>query len=167
LDASKLEDAFVIYLGSHGDAGAHVADVILPGAAYTEKNATYVNTEGRVQETRRAVFPKGDAREDWAIIRALSDEVGRTLPYDSLDALREKLRDDHSSFAAVDYAPGGASAGAFDPAAIGEAGTIGDAPLAYAIADFWFTNPIARASQTLAQAAAATSAARGQLQAAE
>ncbi len=76
--------AFVIYQGTHGDKGAHRADVILPGAAYTEKSATYVNTEGRVQMTTRAGFPPGDAREDWAILRALSAVLGKTLPFDSL-----------------------------------------------------------------------------------
>ena len=79
-------DAFVVYLGTHGDAGAHRADVILPGAAYTEKNGLYVNTEGRVQRGERAVFPKGEAREDWAILRALSERLGAKLPYDTLDA---------------------------------------------------------------------------------
>src|SRR5207253_3921709 len=87
--------AFVIYIGTHGDAGAHRADVILPGAAYTEKNGLYVNTEGRVQLANRAVFPKGEAREDWAILRALSDRLGQKLPYDTLSALRSKLFADH------------------------------------------------------------------------
>ena len=81
----------MIYLGTHGDNGAHRADVILPAAAYTEKSATYVNTEGRVQIARRATFPPGDAHEDWAILRALSDVMGKTLPYDTLAALREAL----------------------------------------------------------------------------
>src|SRR5207253_4091769 len=88
-------DAFVVYLGTHGDRGAHRADVILPGAAYTEKNGLYVNTEGRVQQANRAVFPKGEAREDWAILRALSDRLGQKLPYDTLSALRSKLFADH------------------------------------------------------------------------
>jgi NADH-quinone oxidoreductase subunit G len=167
LDVEPLEDAFVIYLGSHGDRGAQVADVILPGAAYTEKNATYVNTEGRVQLALRAVFPKGEAREDWAIIRALSDRVGRTLPYDDLEALREKLRRDHPTFGAVDYAPGGASAGAIDPSRIGAEGPVGKAAFESATKSFYFTNPIARASVTLARAAAAADAARAKLQAAE
>ena len=78
--------AFVVYIGTHGDRGAHRADVILPGAAYTEKSGIYVNTEGRVQMAARAAFPPGDAREDWAILRALSDVLGRKLPYDSLAA---------------------------------------------------------------------------------
>jgi len=105
LDTSKLKDAFVIYQGSHGDAGAHVADVILPGAAYSEKDGLYVNLEGRVQMGTRAVAPKGEAKEDWAIIRALSGHLNRVLPYDNLGALREKLFADHPTFAGLGYAP--------------------------------------------------------------
>ena len=87
---NALGDAFVVYIGTHGDAGAHRADVILPGAAYTEKSAIYVNTEGRVQMAARAAFPPGDAREDWAILRALSDVLGKRLPFDSLPELRAR-----------------------------------------------------------------------------
>ena len=87
-DEIKVPDGtFVVYIGTHGDRGAHRADVILPGAAYTEKSGIYVNTEGRVQMANRAAFPPGEAREDWAIIRALSDVLGKKLPYDSLAAL--------------------------------------------------------------------------------
>ena len=82
---------FVVYVGTHGDAGAHRADVILPGAAYPEKSGLYVNTEGRVQMAARASFPPGDAREDWAIMRALSDHLGARLPYDSLAQLRQAI----------------------------------------------------------------------------
>jgi NADH-quinone oxidoreductase subunit G len=167
LDTERLSGAFVIYLGSHGDRGAAAADVILPGAAYTEKDAIYVNTEGRVQFAQRAVFPKGDAREDWAIIRALSDYVGRTLPYDDLEALRARLLEEHPTFAAVDYAPGGASAGALDLSKIGAEGPMGDAPFKSTVENFYFTNPIARGSVTLAKAAAAASGVRSALQAAE
>ncbi|MFZ4604220.1 MAG: NADH-quinone oxidoreductase subunit NuoG, partial [Caulobacterales bacterium] len=152
--------ATVIYLGTHGDRGAHRADIILPGAAYTEKNATYVNTEGRVQYARRAVFPKGEAREDWAILRALSARVGKTLPYDDMAALRARMIADHPSFGAVDYAPGAADAAGFDPAALGADGAVSDAPFASAVQDFHLTNPIARASQTMAECAA-LAAARG------
>src|SRR6185312_800055 len=88
---SHFANAFVIYQGHHGDAGAHRADVVLPGAAYTEKSATYVNTEGRAQVAARAAFAPGDAKEDWAIVRALSGHVGRKLPYDSLSALRAAM----------------------------------------------------------------------------
>ena len=83
--------AFVVYIGTHGDRGAHRADVILPGAAYTEKSGIYVNTEGRVQMANRAVFPPGDAREDWAILRALSEHLGHKLPYDSLGATARRV----------------------------------------------------------------------------
>jgi NADH-quinone oxidoreductase subunit G len=140
----------VIYLGTHGDRGAHRADIILPGAAYTEKNATYVNTEGRVQYARRVVFPKGEAREDWSILRALSARLGKTLPYDDLFALRARMIADHPSFGAVDYAPGAADAAGFDPAALGADGPVADAPFQPAFADFYLTNPIARASQVMA-----------------
>jgi NADH-quinone oxidoreductase subunit G len=141
----------VIYLGSHGDRGAHRADIILPGAAYTEKSATWVNTEGRVQYGLRATFPKGQAREDWTILRALSAVMGKTLPYDSLDALREKMIAEHPSFGHVDYAPGAADAGGFDPAKLGAEGALDAAPFESPIADFYLTNPIARASKTMAE----------------
>src|SRR5207237_4579867 len=94
LGADEVEvakGAFVVYIGTHGDRGAHRADVILPGAAYTEKSGLYVNTEGRVQIAERAGFPPGQARENWAIMRALSDVLGKRLPYDSLQALRQAL----------------------------------------------------------------------------
>ena len=92
IDTAKLGQAFVIYQGHHGDRGAHRADVILPGAAYTEKDGFYVNTEGRVQEAFRAVFPPGEAREDWTILRALSESLGKTLAFDNLSQLRARLR---------------------------------------------------------------------------
>src|SRR6185437_4759910 len=91
-DEIKVPDGtFVVYIGTHGDKGAHRADVLLPGAAYTEKSAIYVNTEGRVQMAARATFPPGEAREDWAIIRALSDHLNKRLPYDSLQQLRRTI----------------------------------------------------------------------------
>ncbi len=141
----------VIYLGTHGDKGAHRADIILPGAAYTEKNATWVNTEGRVQYGRRAVFPKGDAKEDWTILRALSAVMGKTLPYDSLEALRGKMIADHPTFGHVDYAPGAADAANFDVASLGAEGALSSEPLRSPITDFYLTNPIARASKTMAE----------------
>ena len=98
----RLGNAFVIYQGSHGDKGAHRADVILPGAAYTEKDAIYVNTEGRPQMTARAVFPPGEAREDWKILRALSGALGKPLPFDSTQALRAKLFEAHPHLALLD-----------------------------------------------------------------
>ena len=151
LDTSKLKDAFVIYQGHHGDNGAHVADVILPGAAYTEKSGLYVNMEGRVQMADRATSPKGDAKEDWAILRALSAKVDRVLPYDSLDELREKLMADHPTFMSLDTAPERA---VFDAAALGAKGTLSSAPLKNPIEDFYMTNPIARASNVMAECSA-------------
>jgi len=144
-------DAFVIYQGSHGDAGAHRADVILPGCAYTEKDALWVNTEGRVQMGFAAVPPKGDAKTDWKIIRALSELCGRTLPYDDIDALRKKLFTDHPTFSGLNHAPGAEGAADFAPAKLGAAGKPLKAPLKSAIGDFYFTNPVARASQVMAQ----------------
>lgn len=148
LDTSKLKDAFVIYQGHHGDNGAHVADIILPGAAYTEKSGLYVNMEGRVQLSSRAVPPKGDAKEDWAIIRALSAKLNRVLPYDNLEALRTKLMADHPTFMSLDTAP---TLEAFDPTTLGVAGDLSDAPLMNPISDFYMTNPIARASTVMAE----------------
>ncbi|MCA3713604.1 MAG: NADH-quinone oxidoreductase subunit G, partial [Phenylobacterium sp.] len=146
----SVSDAFRIYLGSHGDAGAHAADLILPGAAYTEKDGLYVNLEGRVQMGQRAVFPKGEAREDWTILRALSERLGKTLPYDSLDQLRARLFADHPTFGQIDWAPRGQA----DLSAIGAAGDLGDTPLSSAVKAFHLTNPVARASVTMAECAA-------------
>ncbi|MBI1188571.1 MAG: NADH-quinone oxidoreductase subunit G [Alphaproteobacteria bacterium] len=166
VDEAQLPAAgTVIYLGTHGDAGAHRADIILPGAAYAEKNATWVNTEGRVQYGRRATFPKGEAREDWAILRALSARLGKTLPYDDLDALRAKMIADHPTFGQVDYAPGAATS--FDPAKLGASGPLDTAPLASPIRDFYLTNPIARASVTMAECARAAAERAGAKAAAE
>ncbi|HTE38740.1 MAG TPA: NADH-quinone oxidoreductase subunit NuoG [Reyranella sp.] len=148
LDTSKLGKALVIYQGHHGDAGAHRADVILPGAAYTEKPGTYVNTEGRVQQGFRANFPPGDAREDWAILRALSERLGKTLPYDSLDQVRARLVAVNKSFAALEQQAAGAW-GEF-----GKAGTVTDAPFVSPIANYYMTDPISRASQTMAECVA-------------
>ena len=160
LGADEIEltasDAFKVYLGTHGDAGAHNADVILPGAAYTEKDGIYVNTEGRVQLGYRAVFPKGEAREDWSILRALSERLGARLPYDSLAQLRAKLFADHPTFGRIDYV---APAGAVDFAAIGGAGELADDAFASPIKAFHLTNPIARASVTMAECAALASGA--------
>jgi NADH-quinone oxidoreductase subunit G len=161
--AEWMGKAFVIYLGSHGDQGAHRADVILPGAAYTEKPGIYVNTEGRTQIANRAVFPKGDAKEDWSIFRALSEDLGHRLPYDSLEALRRKLIQDHPTFGQVDHAPGHVSAATFDAGAIGAAGEVADAPFQSPVTEFHLTNPIARASVTMAECARSLKAARGLL----
>ena len=156
IDTSK-SGAFKVYLGTHGDNGAHGADVILPGAAYTEKPGFYVNTEGRVQLAERAIFPKGEAKEDWAIIRALSERLGKTLPYDSLADLRAALLKDHPSFGAIDYV---APARPLDLKALGGEGKVADTPFANAVKDFFLTNPIARASVTMAECSAAASGVR-------
>jgi NADH-quinone oxidoreductase subunit G len=160
-------DAFVVYLGSHGDRGAHRADVVLPGAAYTEKPGLYVNTEGRVQMANRVVFPKGEAREDWAVLRALSERLGATLPYDSLDQLRARLFAEHPTIGQIDYAPGAATAGGFDLSKLGKAGELKDAAFQSPVADFYLTNPIARASVTMAECSAVAAEGRGGLAAAE
>jgi NADH-quinone oxidoreductase subunit G len=102
LDFGAKGDTFTVYVGTHGDAGASHADIILPASAYTEKSATYVNTEGRVQMTNRAGFAPGQAKEDWAIIRAMSDVLGHKLPFDSLAQLRAKLYEAHPHFARID-----------------------------------------------------------------
>jgi NADH-quinone oxidoreductase subunit G len=151
---TSASKAFTIYLGTHGDRGAHQADVILPGAAYTEKNGIYVNTEGRVQLGARAVFPKGEAREDWAILRALSERLGHKLPYDTLDQLRTKLFADHPSFGRIDHVDGPAAAAQLDLAKLGRKGELMDAPLRSPTRDFYQTNPIARASVTMAECSA-------------
>ncbi|MHB8529699.1 MAG: NADH-quinone oxidoreductase subunit NuoG [Caulobacteraceae bacterium] len=157
-DLSKT-DAFVVYLGTHGDRGAHRADIVLPGAAWTEKHGLYVNTEGRVQRGERAVFPKGEAKEDWAILRALSERVGAKLPYDSLDQLRERLFADHPSFSQIGFAPGAIPV-ALDLARLGAAGNIGEADFTSPVGSFHLTNPIARASVTMAECAALAAGAR-------
>ncbi|UTP37661.1 NADH-quinone oxidoreductase subunit NuoG [Phenylobacterium sp. LH3H17] len=153
----SVSKAFTVYLGTHGDAGAHKADVILPGAAYTEKDGLYVNTEGRVQMGFRAVFPKGEAREDWSVLRALSDRLGATLPYDTLAQLRAKLFEDHPTFGQIDYVP--AAPAVIDFAALGTKGTASDKPFSSPIKAFHLTNPIARASVTMAECAAVVSGA--------
>ena len=147
INMDRLGKAFVVYQGHHGDAGAHRADVILPGAAYTEKNATYVNTEGRVQLGRLAANPPGDAREDWAIVRALSGYVGDSpLPYDNLGQVRQHLIRAAGSFAAIDQ---------IQPAAweaFGDSGMLDDTvPFTGAVANFYMTDPISRNSETMAR----------------
>jgi len=145
LDIGRLAKAFVVYQGHHGDAGAHAADVILPGAAYTEKNALYVNTEGRVQQALRAVFPPGDAREDWTILRALSGALGTPLPYDDLAGIRRRLEAVAPVFGTRDE---------LEPAEWGPFGSEGpmdSAPFASPVENFYMTDPISRASQTMAK----------------
>jgi len=143
---------FVVYIGTHGDSGAHRADVILPGAAYPEKSGIFVNSEGRVQMSSRAAFPPGDAREDWAILRALSEQVGQKLPYDSLAQLRAAIFKAHPHLQRIDQiAPG--DAGDIRQLA-GRASTPDKAPFHPAIDDFYLTNAIARASATMAECSA-------------
>jgi NADH-quinone oxidoreductase subunit G len=144
--------AFAVYIGTHGDRGAMRADVVLPGAAYPEKSAIYANTEGRVQMATRASFPPGDAREDWAILRALSDVLGKRLPYDSLAALRQALFKAHPHFQRMDQITPGDAADIHKLAALG--GTADKAPLVSSVDDFYFTNPIARASAVMAECSA-------------
>ena len=146
---ADLTAEFVIYLGTHGDVGAHRADVILPGAAYTEKSVTYVNTEGRAQLTAKAAFAPGDAREDWKIIRALSDRVGHTLAYDDLSALRAAM------YQAVPHLAQIGSVADADQAALSAladgGGTLSNAEFKPIIEDFYLSNPIARASSVMAE----------------
>ncbi|MGF1624491.1 MAG: NADH-quinone oxidoreductase subunit NuoG [Alphaproteobacteria bacterium] len=146
IDVQPLKNCFVIYQGHHGDRGASVADVILPGAAYTEKEGTYVNTEGRVQLGRMGAFPPGEAREDWKILRALSGVLGRPLPFDTLKDVRRRLVEENPVFAAV---------GSIQTADWGPFGTLGELvderPYASPVVDFYMTDPISRASKTMAE----------------
>ena len=148
IDMRRLGQAFVIYQGHHGDAGANRADVILPGAAYTEKPALYVNTEGRVQQTKRVVFPPGEAREDWAIVRALSEAIGARLPYDNLAELRQRIERAHPHLAERGIAPKARWS------SFGHEGRMDQAPFRSPIDDFYMTNAICRASETMAACSA-------------
>ena len=144
IDTSALKDTTVIYVGTHGDEGVKHADIILPAAAYTEKFATYANTEGRFQRTSKAAFAPGEAREDWSILRALSDVLGNTLPYDNIGQLRARIAKDVPGFENIDV---------IQAAEWGDFGTKGDivsGGIAPAIENFYHTNPIARASQIMA-----------------
>ena len=148
LDTAPVADTFTVYIGTHGDRGVRHADVILPGAAYTEKHGTYVNLEGRVQLSEFAVHPPGEAREDWTILRALSDVLGRTLPFDDLSQLRRAIAAEVPRLGSAGLSP-------VDPLTA----WAGDAPrvagnLVYPIEDFYLTNPIARASPTLQRCSA-------------
>jgi len=147
INTLKLNDSFVIYQGHHGDVGAHCADVILPGAAYTEKSGTYVNTEGRAQVGRLAVFPPGEAREDWTIIRALSEVIGKRLPYDSLQQVRSHMINLNGIFLNIDEV-NQAKWGPF-----GTKGKTDDAVFTSPINNFYMTDVISRASVTMAKCA--------------
>jgi NADH-quinone oxidoreductase subunit G len=146
------QGAFVIYIGTHGDRGASRADVVLPGAAYPEKSAIYVNTEGRVQMATRASFPPGDAKEDWAILRALSDVLKNKLPYDSLSTLRQTLFKAYPHMMRVGQITPGNTADVQKLATLG--GTVDKAPFGPGIEDFYFTNAIARCSAVMAECSA-------------
>ncbi|MDN3567704.1 NADH-quinone oxidoreductase subunit NuoG [Paeniroseomonas aquatica] len=144
------EGAFVVYQGHHGEAGAARADVILPGAAYTEKDATWVNTEGRVQRGRLAVYPPGEAREDWKIIRAASELLGARLPYDSLDGVRARLAEVSPAFAGAEFTPHGCT-DQTGPA--GDVAAVSDAAFTPSVANYWQADVISRASATMAECA--------------
>ena len=149
-DIEVADGTFVVYIGTHGDKGAHRADVILPGAAYTEKSGIYVNTEGRVQMANRAGFPPGDAREDWSIIRALSDNLGKKLDYRLAGraaagavqgaSASDADRPDRAGRRRDDIRKLAAGGGAFDKT-----------PFRSPVTDFYLTNPIARASAIMAE----------------
>ena len=139
---------FVVYQGHHGDRGASRADVILPGAAYTEKGGTYVNTEGRVQRGFVATQPPGEAREDWAILRAFSAAVGVALPFDTIEALRERMAAANPVFAVQGAGP---VRGCVDTSGPAGGGEVSDGPFVPVISDYYQTNPIARASPTMAE----------------
>jgi len=149
-DEVKVPDGtFVVYIGTHGDRGAHRADIILPGAAYTEKSGIFVNTEGRAQMANRAGFPPGQAREDWAIVRALSAALGRKLPYDSLQALRQAIFKAAPHLMRID----GIEPGKTNDinALAGGGGNVEKSPFKSSVEDFYMTNPIARASAVMAE----------------
>jgi len=152
MDMTQRSSGFTVYIGSHGDVGAHHADVILPAVAYTEKSGTYVNTEGRVQMGVRAGFGPGEAKEDWAILRALSDVLGKKLPFDSLTELRVRLYEEFPHFAAIDAILPGV------PSQVGSLASAaplsGDAAFVSPVSDFYLTNPIARASAVMAECSA-------------
>ena len=144
IEPTKLKDTFVVYQGHHGDVGAHCADVILPGAAYTEKNGIYLNFEGRVQEVKRATFPPGEAKDDWSIIRAFSGFIGHPLSFDSHDACRQMLVTSYPHFADI----GQLQKSRWKK--IGKSGKVLNNPILPALKEFYMTCPISRASQTMA-----------------
>ena len=161
IDFEPFASSFVVYQGHHGDAGAHHADLVLPGAAYTEKDGIYVNTEGRVQYATRAAFPPGDAREDWTIIRAVSGAVGKSIGFDTLAELREALCADHPHFADADaIAPA-------NWASFGGRAKLSAKPVGQAFDNFYMTCAISRASETMAECVRASSADHGAAVAAE
>ena len=147
---------FVVYQGHHGDRGAARADVILPGAAYTEKSGTYVNTEGRAQRGYAATHPPGEAREDWKILRAFSQAIGLPLPYDDLPALRTRLEQVSPVFGRIGFLPRFGCTDHSGPA--GDPTMLSDAAFEPAVTDYYLTDPISRASPTMAECSAIHSA---------
>jgi len=147
VDWSQFGSSFKVYIGHHGDAGAAAADVVLPAASYAEKPGTYVNLEGRVQRGERAVFPPGDAREDWAILRALSDVLGYPLPFDDFDGLRAEMVRETPALGVEGLADYGWEVPDLPNVPVG---TI----TGYPIKDFYLTNAICRASPTMQQCSA-------------
>jgi NADH-quinone oxidoreductase subunit G len=148
VDYTKFADSMIVYIGHHGDKGAHAADVILPAAAFSEKPGTYVNTEGRVQRADKAVFAPGDAREDWTILRAMADALGVTVGFDSFEELR-------AAMAAAVPALGNEGLADYGPLPKAAKGAKATGELTgYPIKDFYLTNPIARASETMQRCSA-------------
>ena len=160
VELNRSGDTFVVYQGSHGDRGAHAADVILPGAAYTEKSATYLNTEGRPQVTARAVFPPGEAREDWTIIRALSERLGTPLPFDTRAQLRAAMHGAQPHFADLDEIKPASSA-VLEKLAKKRPGAPGREAFGSALDEFYLSNPIARASAIMGELSALARAGEG------
>jgi len=146
VDYAKFAGSMIVYIGHHGDKGAHAADVILPGAAYTEKAGTYVNTEGRVQFSDKAVFAPGDAREDWTILRALADAFGVTVGFDSFDELRAAMISEVPALGIEGLADYGCD--------LPSGGGSASGSISYPIRDFYMTNPIARASAVMQRCSA-------------
>ncbi|MBO6549555.1 MAG: NADH-quinone oxidoreductase subunit G [Rhizobiales bacterium] len=153
IDTSNLGDAFVVYQGSHGDAGASCADVILPGAAYTEKNGTYMNLEGRVQHTNRAIFPPNEAKDDWAILRALSAAIGKPFGFNNLNELRTQMYNSNPKLAAVNSLEK-ADSQEIIKLASKDIGELSNETLPICVEDFYDTNPIARASKVMTEMSA-------------
>jgi len=147
VDYAKFSDSIIVYIGHHGDKGAHAADIILPAAAFTEKAGTHVNTEGRVQFADKAVFAPGDAREDWTILRAMADSLGVKVGFDSFDQLRAAM---------IKAVPALGVEGLVDYGALpkADAKARAEGPVGYPIKDFYLTNPIARASATMQRCSA-------------
>jgi NADH dehydrogenase (ubiquinone) Fe-S protein 1 len=159
--AKPGKHSFVVYIGHQGDQGAHLADVILPSAAFIEKDATYANTEGRAQSTRKAVSPPGQAREDWAIIRAISEVAGSKLPYDSLDAVRARLAEVSPNLVTYDTVSQANFINLASSLSKGAAQNVGTKSFKanmVNLQDFYMTDAISRASQTMAKCVKAAAA---------